>query len=327
MNSENLPQTGTSSALRNESASLEYVKRATSDNTREAYQGDIRHFECWGGKLPTDTATVVRYCEAHATTLNPRTIQRRIVALSQFHRYLGFPDPTQHPIVGKTIRGIQNTHGKPKDQAAPLLLSHIESLVAHLVSVDSLSSKRDIAMITLGFFAALRGRELVHIQVEHLTFEADGLTVVLPRSKTDPTGEGQFCAVPRLNSSICPYQAIQTWQQFSGIQSGFLFPSINRWQQMNIKPMSIHGLNQMLRRWANELDIPEAERVSSHSLRRGMATSASTAGASFKSIMRQGRWRHEGTVLQYIEAGQKYNDNAVTTMTQARKESNSEKSN
>jgi integrase len=322
MDSKKLPTPKADQALRNESASLNYVQHATAGNTREAYRSDIRHFERWGGKLPTDTETVVRYCEAHADTLNPRTLQRRVVAIRQFHKYLGFPDPTQHPLVSKTLRGIQNVHGQPKVQAAPLLLLDIEALVAHLATVDTLTAKRDAALITLGFFAALRGRELIGLQVDFIKSEPEGLWITLPRSKTDPTGEGQSCAVPRLDSDICPVRALETWQTASGIQSGHLFPSINRWQKMGTKPMTIDGLNHMLRRWAKALQFPEAVRISSHSLRRGMATSASSAGASIKSIMRQGRWRHEGTVLQYIEAGQKFNDNAASMI--AKKSSSSE---
>lgn len=136
----------------------------------------------------------------------------------------------------------------------------------------------------------------------------------LPRSKTDPSGEGQHCAVPKLDSELCACRALAEWQRVSGIRSGHLFPSINRWQQMNAKPLSIYGLNHLLRRWAEAIALPDAALVSSHSLRRGMATSASIAGASIKSIMRQGRWRHEGTVLQYIEAGQKFEDNAASAI-------------
>ncbi|MCP4256874.1 MAG: site-specific integrase [Ketobacter sp.] len=317
MDTKDLPQSQGKQALRNELATLTYVQRATADNTREAYRSDIRHFERWGGKLPTDPTTIVRYCEAHAESLNPRTLQRRIVALRQFHRYLGFPDPTQHPLVSKTLRGIKNTHGQPRTQAAPLLLPDIEALVSHLMGVDTLAAKRDIALITLGFFAALRGSELVGLQADYVQFESEGLWITLPRSKTDPTGEGQSCAVPKLNTSVCPFQALKTWQEVSGIQSGSLFPNINRWQQMGNKAMSISGLNLMLRGWAKQIHLPNADRISSHSLRRGMATSASSAGASIKSIMRQGRWRHEGTVLQYIEAGQKYDDNAVTAIAES----------
>lgn len=304
-------------ALRNELSPTKpspYLQRATAENTRTAYRSDIRHFQRWGGKLPTDTATVIRYCEAYADTLNPRTLKRRLVALKQFHCYQGFTDPTAHPLVTKTLKGIANTHGTPRAQAPALRLDQLHALLEHIDSIQSLSARRDAALISLGFFAALRGRELVAVQVEHLTLEPKGLTLILPRSKTDPTGEGLTCAVPRLEKPYCPSWALERWQAESGIQTGFLFPGINRWERCATKPLSLHGLNHRLRQWAEDIGLPEAAKLSSHSLRRGLATSASAAGASFKSIMRQGRWRHEGTVLEYIEAGQQFNDNAVSKL-------------
>jgi hypothetical protein len=59
-----------------------YQIAATSDNTRRAYQADIRHFERWGGQLPATTEAVLRYLHAFAETLNPRTLSRRITAIN-----------------------------------------------------------------------------------------------------------------------------------------------------------------------------------------------------------------------------------------------------
>lgn len=292
----------------------DYVHRATASNTRKAYQQDIRHFERWGGQLPTDTATVIRYCHEQATLLNARTIKRRLVALKQFHDYQGFPDPTDHPLVKKTLRGIQNTHGIPKRRAPAMTVDQLKCLLDHLSGQPTLAARRNAAMIALGFFGALRGSELVHLQREHLRFELCGLTVLIPRSKTDPTGEGQTCAIPALDNAYCPLQSVQRWLDDSGIPSGYLFRGINQWQQLSLKPLTLEGFNKSLRQMAEACRLPDAQRFSSHSLRRGLATSASAAGASFKSIMRQGRWRHEATVLEYIEEGQQFQDNAVTTL-------------
>ena len=60
--------------------------------------------------------------------------------------------------------------------------------------------------------------------------------------------------------------------------------------------------------------MPQAAQYSSHSLRRGFATEASKKGAPFGAIMRQGRWRHEGTVLGYIDEGKKFENNAANTL-------------
>jgi hypothetical protein len=48
--------------------------------------------------------------------------------------------------------------------------------------------------------------------------------------------------------------------------------------------------------------------LSSHSLRRGMATSAHRAGANFRDIKKQGGWRHDGTVQGYIEEAGRFEE-------------------
>lgn len=295
-------------------ADLNYVHQATADNTRKAYQSDIRHFIEWGGKLPTDTGTVVKYCETHATSLKPKTLQRRIIALRQFHHYQGFADPTAHPLVAKTLKGIANVHGMPANQALPLLFDDLNKIILQLNTNSSLSAIRNAAMLSLGFFAALRGSELTKVKVEDLSFEANGLVLLIPRSKTDQTGAGQTCAIPEQDNPLCPIRLIKKWLEISELKRGYLFVSINRWQKLGSKSISIQSLNNIVRQCAKHAGLSTAENLSSHSLRRGFATSASQVGASFKSIMAQGRWRHEGTVLEYIEAGQQFNDNAVSKL-------------
>lgn len=302
---------------------LNFVESATADNTRIAYRADIRHFQKWGGQLPCDPETLVRYLEHFAGTLNSRTLQRRLVAIRQFHRYLGFNDPGTHPLVEKTLRGIQNTFGKPRKQAPALNVNELEHLLNLVAEDDSLAAARDHAMISLGFAAGLRGGELIRLRWQDCVANQEGLLITIPRSKTDPTGEGLSTAIPRLDSIICPCYALANWKirqrqaNENRESTGTIFLGINRWQQLTKKAITIQGLNYRIRHWAEQAGLEQPERYSSHSLRRGMATSASAAGASFQSIMRQGRWRHEGTVMQYIEAGQQFQDNAFAHLIKA----------
>jgi len=74
-----------------------YVEAATSPNTRKAYQQDIRHFVGAGGLLPTTTEAIIQYLTHFATTLNPRTLSRRLTALKLWPTHQGFYDPTQPP--------------------------------------------------------------------------------------------------------------------------------------------------------------------------------------------------------------------------------------
>ena len=279
-----------------------YIHNATSDNTRRAYRQDILHFEAWGGMLPCDSKTVIQYLHDHAEALSARTLQRRLVALRQFHTYQGFADPTEHPAVQKTMTGILNTHGKPRAKAPAMRLEQLEHCLESWEPIDQLKDARDQAILCVGFFGALRGSEILGMRFDDVSWQEQGITVVIPRSKTDQSGEGQQCALPVLHKVVCPVKALKNWITVSGIESGFLFRSI-RSGQLKEYALSLMSLNTMIKREAVRCQFENADKYSSHSLRRGLATSASAAGASFKSIMRQGRWRHEGTVLEYIEEG------------------------
>ena len=46
-------------------------------------------------------------------------------------------------------------------------------------------------------------------------------------------------------------------------------------------------------------------------MRRGLATIASRDGVSIPAIMRQGRWKQVDTVMEYIEAAQRFEENAA----------------
>jgi integrase len=299
----------------------EYIIAATSDNTRKAYRDDIQHFIAWGGLLPTTPDVVVQYLQTFAASLNPRTLARRLTALKHWHVYQGFLDPTHHPFIRKTLTGIHHVHGRPKQKAPALTLEQLIILHQHLKKQNTLQAVRNDALLQIGFCGALRRSELVNIQWEHITFVTEGLILLIPRSKTDQTGEGQRCAIPYGDDTLCPVTALKNWCEKARIQSDFIFRGINRHEKLSLKPITPRSVNLIIKSVAMVCGLPDAEHFSSHSLRRGFATCASKKGAPFVTIMRHGRWRHEGTVLGYIEEGQQFEDNAVNLILNKNKQS------
>lgn len=288
-----------------------YQIAATSDNTRRAYQADIRHFETWGGQLPATTEAILRYLHAFAETLNPRTLSRHITAIKQWHRYQHFSDPTQEPIVSKTLTGIARIHGRPKNKAMPLLPEHLIKIAEHLATQKTLASYRDNALLQLGFLGAFRRSELVIIRMEHISWQPDGIEILIPKSKTDQMNTGQYCAVPNGNDKLCAVRAIKEWTEKTKIIDGFIFRRIHRGNNLsdlNILPDSV---NEILKKHALNAGIENAKNFSSHSMRRGLATTASRDGVSLPAIMRQGRWKQVDTVMEYIEAAQRFEENAA----------------
>ncbi len=289
-----------------------YIAAATSANTRKAYKQDVRHFMAWGGLLPTTPDVIILYLENYAAQLNSRTLVRRVTALKNWHLYQGFADPTTHPLLRKTLVGIQNIHGKPKDKAPALQVADLITMVNYLQARGKLSDWRNNALLQIGFFGAFRRSELTAIQYEHLQFMPKGVEIVIPRSKTDQFGAGQRCAIPYGDQILCPILSLKTWCTKANIKSGPIFRGITKNEVINQKAIAAEHLNIILKTVAKLCKLPNAENYSSHSLRRGFATTASQRGASLSAIMKHGRWRHSDTALGYVEEGQRFEDNAAS---------------
>lgn len=292
----------------------EFLAAATSENTRRTYRSAIRHFQNWGGVLPCDEAAIIRYLLDFSQSLNSRTLALRLTALSQWHTHQGFIDPASTPTVRKTLLGIGRTHGKPKKKAKALPIEDLERIVEHLARIDTLKAKRDNALLQIGYFGGYRRSELVGLEVSNFAWEQEGLVITLPRSKTDQLGQGITKAIPFGNGSCCPATALRTWLNVAGITVGPIFRSITKWGEIGEEALHEASVNAVLESCAKLVQLDYVPQLSSHSLRRGMATSAHRAGADFQDIKRQGGWRHDGTVQGYIEEAGQFQENAAGTL-------------
>jgi integrase len=291
-----------------------YLDKATAANTRRAYQAAIRQFEATGGLLPATEQDIARYVTNKASLLNPRTLSLHLTAISNWHCYQHLPDPTQTAQIRKLLKGIYRSHGKPKRKAKALHPEHIDKMVTYLHKQNNLKALRDSALVQLAYFGAFRRSELIAITVEHLRFETQGLLVLIPRSKTDQDGEGKIRALPYGKKTVCPVNAVKKWLEASQITHGAIFRAINRWDILQPKPLHPDSVNTIIKALARLCGFDFITRLSSHSLRRGFATSAANVGADFEWIKRQGGWKNDSTVREYIEEGQLFDKNAASKL-------------
>jgi len=291
---------------------------ATANNTRRAYRSAVNHYLGWGGVLPADESAIIRYLMAFADSLNPRTLSLRLTALSRWHVHQGFTDPASTSTVRKTLAGIARTYGRPKKKAKALPIEDLEHIVAKLASLATLKAVRDNALLQVGFFGALRRSELVAIKAEHLRWTPEGMEILLPRSKTDQSGEGIVKAIPYSDGRCCPAKAMRSWLDVAGIAAGHVFKSISKWGAISDSALAVGSVNKILANCATLAQLTYVPELSSHSLRRGMATSAHRAGADFRDIKKQGGWRHDGTVQGFIEEASRFEENAAGSLLRSR---------
>jgi hypothetical protein len=92
-----------------------------------------------------------------------------------------------------------------------------------------LAGLRDRALFLIGFAGAMRRSELVGLDVDHVTWTANGLKLLIERSKTDAGGEGAEIANPRGRSEeTCPVMSLKRWLEAAEITPGQLFRKVNR---------------------------------------------------------------------------------------------------
>ena len=302
-----------------------YLQAATRDHTRRSYQSAIRHFEQeWGGFLPASADSVARYLAEHAQTLSINTLRQRLAAIAQWHVSQGFPDPTRAPHVRKVLKGIQALHPAQERRAKPLQLAQLEQLVASLdAQIATASSEgnahqlqvhtRNKALVLIGFWRGFRSDELSRLQIEHITVEPGrGMTIFLPRTKTDRNHVGTTHKAPAL-SRLCPVAAYEAWLAASGLTEGPAFRRIDRWSRIAADGLEASSIVPLLRALLHRAGLPQSDRYSSHSLRRGFATWANSNQWDLKMLMEYVGWKDVRSAMRYIDAADPFAQHRIET--------------
>ena len=279
-----------------------YVEHAHAVNTRRAYRSDWAAFEAWCTarqltSLPASESTLELYL-THLAGLGRRasTIRRARIAIGLAHGHAGAARPDQHPRIRTLERGIGRTHGAREQGAAPMLERELAAVVKMLG--HSPRDDRDRALLLLCFAGAFRRGELAGLNIEDVTFRADGLEVHLRRSKEDQLGKGACTLVPFGSSeATCPVRALSRWLERVERPAGPLFRAIYG-NVVEHQRMSDRCVTRAVQRIAARAGL--ALRYSAHSLRSGLATSAYAHGATKHEIQLQGRWQDPRSVDRYI---------------------------
>jgi integrase len=276
---------------------LEFIAAATAANTRRAYQSDLRHFLAWGGPLPATPEQVARYLADHAAILSMATLARRLAGIRAAHVERGFPDPTKGELIRLTFRGIRRRCGNPQRRVAPLKIEHLSAVIS--VLGNSIRDIRDRALLLIGFAGAFRRSELSAIQCNWVTRTKHGISIRLPRCKTDQESRGRNLAIPFLCGSICPVAALDAWLEVSGITDGPLFRRVSKSGGVFLNGLSTSAVATIVKQRAAQVGL-DPTCLSGHSLRAGFATSAAVAGLPMWRIKRQTGHVSDTVVGRYV---------------------------
>ena len=292
----------------------DYALAEKSPATRRAYRSDFAAFTAWcAGRtldpIPAAPETVAAFIADQANAgLRASTLGRRVAAIAYAHSLAGLEPPTNSKAVRVVLGGIRRKIGTRPAQKAPATAERITAMLAGLP--DTLTGKRDRALLTLGFAGAFRRSELVALELADLAVETEGLRVHIRHSKTDQEGRGQEIAIPR-GTKLQPVRAVQDWLKAAKIEGGPVFRSIDRHGRIGAA-LSAQSVALIVKRHAEAAGLDPQE-FAGHSLRAGFLTSAAEAGADVLRMMEVSRHKRVETVQGYVRRANSFKGHAGTT--------------
>lgn len=291
----------------------EYQAAARSEATRRAYQSDVEAWQSWAVRMgfppwPADGRAVAMWLAVLARGgLSVSSLNRRLSALKaeSRDRRIAIPDG---PELAEVWAGIRRTHGRPPRQKRPLVVKDLRRVVGKLPA--GLQGVRDRAILLLGFATAMRRSELAAVELDgpgagqvRLAFVAEGAEISIDRSKADQLGRGAVIAVP-FGTALCPIAAVEAWLKAAGIRSGPAFRRVWRGGRVGDQALTDRAIAEVVKRACGRVGL-NVDSFSGHSLRSGLITSASEAGASLDEIMETSRHAKVETVLGYIRSSKR----------------------
>jgi site-specific recombinase XerD len=280
--------------------SLRRLEGAYAEGTLRAYRNDIETFVTWcelnnETPFPAKPSALSEFISHEAQRCATSTLKRRLAAIGKIHKLMKFENAVSDEEVKLSLRRALRSKFNRPNQALGLTSKLRDQLIQ--ACDNSLSGKRDRALIAVGYDTLSRRSELISICLEDISFNEKGARVLIKRSKNDPFGKGR---VSHLRYETKKY--LQDWVEVADIKEGPLFRSIKHGK---VHSTSLHpySVNRIIKKTALTagLSKQEIQKLSGHSMRVGAAQDMMVAGLDILPIMAAGGWKTANVVARYIE--------------------------
>ncbi len=257
----------------------------------------------------------------------PSTIQRRLASWSSLHRWRGLEGVFSAPSIRNALRFATRASDRPMTRKSAQALTSemldlmLETCKGTVFKAPSLADVRDKALLLYGFASGGRRRsEIAALRVEQieeldpvLKDPSDPNSSYLParqihlrRTKTEAAQDDNTVLLIG-----APVHALTIWLQAANITEGSVFRSINRWGQVNSRPLSPQAVNDIVKKRAALAGLP-SDKISAHGLRAGFLTEAANRDIPLQDAMQQSRHR------SLTQASRYYNEAGKTRLRSAR---------
>ena len=281
----------------------------TAANTIQAYKSDMNYITNWAfysglnSDMPLDKDIVVQFIVEHVeglpdeidqklveegvkSDLGPHsisTIQRRVAAISTYHKLYGFENPCEHSdvktILKKAKRAQVRRGWKPNKKMATTA-EIIEDMIK-TCSDEVLIDLRDKAMIMFAFASGGRRRsEVVMASFDDLTKVPGGYIYTLPYSKTDQYGNEQL-KVPIMGKAAI---ALKEWLDCIEKEVGYVFRAFTPSGKITNSGLTDKTFNRIIKKRI-KLAGYDDKVYSAHSIRSGFMTEGGRKNINILQLM------------------------------------------
>ena len=289
-----------------------------SDSSARTYKYVTRHFQKFAddqGLDAFDPQTVTLYIgKCFDEGVKKATLRARLNGIRRMAVDAGYPDPLLDPVVQNVRLGAFDRLSSEPRRVTPATVDKLGALLDAAATLAvrrsanlserqrDLLAKRDRALLLFGFATGRRGAEIAAVRYEDVQRKAHGLLVRIPRSKTNKGDEAEYVGVARRpGQSMCPVQAFEDWCLAADITAGPVFISLARGHE----PRAMRGkdIAERLSEIANEAGLPGIWR--SHSLRRGVVTSAESINVARSRTRLLTGWKSDAMFPTYADHEEK----------------------
>ncbi len=307
-------------------AARERIIAGVAANTRRAYSLQLERYAAWCAEhgrtaLPATPETLAEFV-SHLCDLDlgPASIQQAIAAVRTAHRLAGHRGKPDTKLALDALRGHRKQRAEQgaRTRKAPPITQEMLRAMIDASPADALVGLRDRVLLVIGWAMMGRRSELAALRVGDIAETPDGIEILIRVSKTDQDAHGAVVPIPRgSHGATEPVRVIRAWLEALAErgadvgQESRLLRSVDRHGHPS-EAIDSESINRVVRAAALRAKVPNAERITAHSLRAGGATSAYRAGAPVSVIAQHGRWSEKSpVVLGYIRAVDQWADNPM----------------
>jgi len=202
----------------------------------------------------------------------------------------------------RIVSVLKNKNARYHPQKAePVTVEMVISYVRSLGDDDAFIAKKLYLLIKS--FSAGRASEIDELSISDVSFAEKGLCVKILREKTDKTGEETPVFVPQdaENPVSDPVRLFSRYKELVPPDACRLFlyfdPVTKRYKNM---PIGKNSLAKIITEAGISCGVKG--RITSHSTRRGAATSFVRHGGSTEGLMHVGGWRSANVARRYVDS-------------------------